>query len=107
MQRIRHRTPTVAKSALQATFPDVFKRAAALDPGEFFPLGPLEIRELLLWKSGGDFRRGRLEINAEFKRLDCVFGLNSEEGLYGIRKKRRKATPAAPSPPTPHPLVSE
>jgi hypothetical protein len=52
MQTIRHRTPAVAKSTLQGTFPEVFKRAAALEPGEFFPLGPHEIRELLLWKAG-------------------------------------------------------
>ena len=48
-----------------------------------------------------------VRVDAQFERLDCVFGLNSEEGLYCIRKKRRKATPAAPSPPTPRPLVSE
>jgi hypothetical protein len=94
MERIRHSTPTVGKppsKTLQGTFPEVFKRAAALEPGEFFPLGPHEVRELLLWKAGGDFRRGRLEVNAEFERLDCVFRFDSEEGRYGVRRQRRIA----------------
>jgi hypothetical protein len=40
---------------LQATFPEVFKRAAAIGPGEFFQLGPHEIRELLLWSRAAIF----------------------------------------------------
>jgi hypothetical protein len=109
MERIRHSTPTVGKppsKTLQGTFPEVFKRAAALEPGEFFPLGPHEVRELLLWKAGGDFRRGRLEVNAEFERLDCVFRFDSEEGRYGVRRQRRIAAPVAPPPPSPRLLVS-
>jgi hypothetical protein len=93
------RTPTVGKptqGTLQGTFADVFKRAAALELGE-----------LLLWKSGGDFRRARQEVDAEFARLDCVFCLDSEEGRYGVRKKRRKAPVVASPPPAPRPLVSE
>ena len=114
MQRIRHRTPAVGKPAsvtLQATFAEVFKRAAALEPGEFFPLEPHEVRDLLLWKSGNDFRRGRQDVNAEFERFDCVFGLNLEYGVgggeYGVTKKRRKAAPVAPPPPAARPLVGE
>jgi hypothetical protein len=90
LQTIRHRTPAVGKMAqgrLHATFPEAFKRAAALEPGEFFPLGPHEVRDLLLWKAEGDFRRGRLEVNAEFERLDCVFRFDSEEERYGVRKE--------------------
>jgi hypothetical protein len=110
MERIPHRTPTVPKPVrrtLQGTFPEVFKRAAELEPGEFIPLGPHEVRDLLLWKAGGDFRRGRLEVSAEFERLDCVFRFDSEEGRYGVRKQRRIAAPVAPPPPSPRLLVSE
>jgi hypothetical protein len=110
MQTIQHRTPVVGKPpkrTLQATFPEVFKRAAALEPGGFFPLGQHEIRELLLWKAGGDFRHGRQEVNAEFARLDCVFTLDGEEGHYGVRKKGMKAAPVPTPPPAPHPLVGE
>ena len=56
----------------------------------------------------GDFRRGRLEVNAEFERLDCVFRFDSDEGRYGVRKNKRKATPVMTPPPSaPRPLVSE
>ena len=68
LHTIRHRTPAVGKLAqgrLHATFPEVFKRAAALEPGEFFPLDPHEVRDLRLWKADGDCRRRRLEVNAE------------------------------------------
>jgi hypothetical protein len=108
MQTLEHRTPAVGKPpkrALKATFAEVFKQAAALEPGGFFPLGPHEIRELLLWKAGGDFRRGRLEVNAEFARLGCVITLDNKGGRYGVRKQRKQGAPMAPSPP--RPLVGE
>jgi hypothetical protein len=101
MYRIRQNTRSpVPPDSLQGRLPEVFKKLVTLAPGEFLPLEKDEIRVLLHWKVDGDWRRGTRHVQEELAHFDCVFRFDSAEGVYVIRKNRKKPECPAPLPPS-------